>query len=73
MSDPEVQRSLGRLEEAVETLKDEVASMREEMRSVVKLADQVKGGWKTLAGVGAIASAVSAGVTSVIFKMKGGG
>jgi len=72
MSDPEVHRSLGRLEEAVETLKNEFASMREEMHGVVKLANQARGGLRVLAAVGSIGGAIGASIMHLFMKIKGG-
>jgi hypothetical protein len=72
MSDPEVQRSLGRLEEAVATLQKQQNSMQEKLDSVVTLANQASGGLKTLAAVGGIAGTIGGALGALVMKLKGG-
>lgn len=66
MSDPEVQRNLGALEEAVDTLKLEVTGLRGDVAEIKSLLSQAKGGYKTLIAVATCAGAVGAFVSHLL-------
>lgn len=72
MSD-EIYRALGRLEEGQETMKAELTSLRTDMRGVIALAHQTRGGLRMLSAVGVIAGAIGSMLTSLLMKLKGGG
>ena len=72
MSD-ETYRAIGRLEEAVETLKGEVVSMRKDMTEIVALAHQARGGLRMLSAVGVIAGVIGGALGGLLMKFKGGG
>lgn len=71
MSD-ELHRDVGRHDEAIETLKSEVAAMRAQLNRIESTLSQTKGGVRTLIAVGSIAGAVGAALMKGIAILKGG-
>lgn len=72
VSHAELQRDVGRLEAEVSGLKRDVAEMRADVRIIRDTLSQARGGWKTLMLVGGAASAVGAGIATVVqmFPLK---
>jgi prefoldin subunit 5 len=68
----DIYRAIGRLEGKVDTIDSALAEMREELKDVVQIAHQARGGFRTLVGVGSIAGAVGSAFTAFIIKIKGG-
>lgn len=75
-----VQRDLGRLEAQVEGILDAQDELRTwcerietKVDSLVATSNQVKGGWRTLAAVGAISSAIGGSIAAYFLRLKGGG
>lgn len=64
---------IGRHEEAITTLKDEVKALREDIGEIKHMLALQQGGWKALVGIGTAAGAIGALVFSAISTMKGGG
>lgn len=60
-----MQRDLGRLEARVDALESELREIKADVKSILALVNQAKGGWKTLVIVGAIAGASGALVTKL--------
>lgn len=78
MSDPELQREVGRLGGVVESmgasvddLRGEVRGMRDEIKQVIGVANQVKGGWRALLSVAGVAGTVGSAITALVMKFKG--
>lgn len=78
MSD-DMHRDIGRLEEAVSTLKAEAAAMRNDladMRSdlaeIKTILAQAKGGWRTLIAVGTFAGGIGAALVKAYTMLKAG-
>lgn len=61
----DMQRDLGRLEARVDALESELREIKADVKSILALVNQAKGGWKTLVIVGAIAGASGALVTKL--------
>lgn len=70
MSDT-IHRDIGRHDEAIETLKEEVSEMRKDLAEIKAILSQAKGGWRTLVAVGSIAGAIGAAIVKLIAMMKG--
>lgn len=66
------ERDLGRHEEAIVTLKEEVAALRRDIAEVMKVLAATRGGWRALMAVGGIAGAVGAAVMKAFGILKGG-
>jgi phage shock protein A len=71
MSD-ELHRDIGRHDEAIETLKSEVAAMRAQLNRIESTLSQTKGGVRTLIAVGSIAGAVGAAIAKGYAMLKAG-
>ncbi len=69
MSD--VHRDIGRHDEAIDTLKDEVSAMRADLAEIKQMMAQAKGGWRTLMAVGGVAGAVGAALVKMLAHLKG--
>lgn len=54
----DLQRDIGRHDEAIETLKVEVHAMRQDLAEIKEILSGVKGGWRALSVVGLALSAV---------------
>jgi chromosome condensin MukBEF ATPase and DNA-binding subunit MukB len=65
----EIHRDLGALSVEVRSLKEEMRATRDELKEVRDALLQAKGGWKTVAAIGAIAGAVVSFVATAI-KIK---
>ena len=69
----EIHRDLGALSVEVRSLKDEMSKTREELKEVRDALLQAKGGWKTVAAIGAITGGIVSFVaTTVKLKVTGG-
>lgn len=67
-----LERDIGRHDEAIDTLKDEVTGLRKDIAEIKSILATAKGGWKTLVAVGSIAGAIGAVLIKVIGFLKGG-
>ncbi len=56
------ERDLGRHDEAIDTLKADVAQLREDVSEIKELLAGARGGWKSLVWVVGVASAAGAGL-----------
>lgn len=68
MTDPDrdaLQRDMGRLEARVDALESELREIKADVKSILALVNQAKGGWRTLILVGAVAGATGALVTKL--------
>lgn len=70
---PEIQRDLGRHDAQIESLQaevkrlhDDMANVLTELQSISKTLAEARGGWRTLIAVGALASAITAGMLKMI-------
>ncbi len=59
-------RDFGRLEAEVESLRNEVAGLRADVRELLAIVSQAKGGWRTLVMVGSVAGAIGAFLAKVV-------
>jgi hypothetical protein len=66
------ERDLGRHEEAIDTLKDEVSALRGDIAEIKSILATAKGGWKTLMAIGSVAGVVGAAFVKLIAMIKGG-
>jgi prefoldin subunit 5 len=60
-----LQRDMGRLEARVDAVESELREIKADVKSILALVNQAKGGWKTLVVVGAVAGAAGALVTKL--------
>lgn len=60
-----IQRDIGRLEGRVNALEAELREIKTDVKAILALVNQAKGGWKTLVIVGAVAGADGALVTKL--------
>lgn len=68
-----IERDIGRHDEAIETLKNEVSALRTDIAEIKSILASARGGWRTLLAVGGIAGAVGAAIFKFIGTVKGGG
>jgi hypothetical protein len=66
------ERDLGRHDEAIETLKNEVTALRGDIAEIKQILATAKGSWKTLIAVGGIAGAGGAGLFKILAMLKAG-
>jgi hypothetical protein len=69
MSD--VSRDIGKLEEAVGTLKVEVHAMRGDLTEIKEAMREARGGIRMLISVGAVGGAIGAAIVKVWANLKG--
>lgn len=62
-----LQRDIGRLEARADALESELREIKGDVKAILALVNQARGGWKTLVVVGAVAGAVGALVTKLGF------
>ncbi len=62
-----LQRDIGRLEARVDAQQSELREIKADVKAILALVNQAKGGWKTLVVVGAVAGAVGALVAKLGF------
>lgn len=67
-----IERDIGRHDEAINTLKNEVAALRADIAEVKEILASARGGWKTLVAVGSFAGAIGAAIVKGIGMLKGG-
>lgn len=64
---PEVNpRDFGRLEAKVETLQAQVAALSADLKLMISVLDNAKGGWRVLAAVGVVSSGITTWLISVM-------
>lgn len=62
-----LQRDMGRLEARVDAQESELREIKADVKAILALVNQAKGGWKTLVVVGAVAGAMGALVAKLGF------
>jgi hypothetical protein len=62
-----LQRDVGRLEARVDAQESELREIKADVKAILALVNQARGGWKTLVAVGAVAGAMGALVTKLGF------
>lgn len=67
-----IERDIGRHDEAIDTLKDEVAALRKDIAEIKEILASAKGSWKTLVAVGGVAGAIGAALFKLVTFLKGG-
>lgn len=67
----DLQRYVGRHDEAIETLKDDVRAIRKDLDEIKLLLSETKGSVRVLIAVGSICGAVGAAVMKFISLLKG--
>lgn len=68
----ELHRDVGRHDEAIETLKSEMAAVRAQLNRIEGLMSQAKGGVRMLIAVGSVAGAAGAAFMKALMMLKGG-
>lgn len=68
----DIARDIGRLDEAVGTLKTEVHGMRQDVTEIRKILDETKGSVRVLLGVASVGGAIGAAFVKGIAFIKGG-
>lgn len=66
-----VQRDLGALEEAVDTLKREVHGLREDVAEIKAMMSKAEGGMRTLMAVATVSGVIGSAATWLVARMKG--
>lgn len=54
------ERTIGKLEARTEALEDDIQEIRADVKSILAIMNQTKGGWKTLVVVGGISGSLGA-------------
>lgn len=65
MSD-DIQRDLGRLEAQVSALQKTVESLEKDIKALLAVVNQTKGGWKTLVMISAVAGTAGALIAKIL-------
>jgi hypothetical protein len=60
------EQTIGELKGRVAILEDEVRGLREDVRELLAILNAGKGTWRTLVAIGAVATALGAGIATVI-------
>lgn len=71
--DMQVHQQVGKHDEAIETLKDEMKLVREELTAIRLLLAQQRGGWKVLVGLLTVSSTVGGALVWFFTHFKWGG
>lgn len=66
MTDPALQRDIGRMETQIANLTKAVEKTAETVEEMKEKLDKVEGGWRTLLWLGGAIAAISAFISSVI-------
>ena len=66
MTDGELQRTIGRLEQAVTTLTHETAAMKRDLESVRETLQHARGGWRVLMLLGGASAGMGAAISTKI-------
>lgn len=61
----DLQRDIGRHDEAIDNLKTEVHAIREDLAEIKQILSGVRGGWRTLLAVGSLAATIGAGISKL--------
>lgn len=67
----ELHSAIGRHDEAIDNLKEEVKAMRKDLQEIKDLLSQTKGGIRMLITVGSIGGAVGAALVKLLAYVKG--
>jgi hypothetical protein len=62
----DLQRDIGRHDEAIDNLKTEVHAIRVDLAEIKALLSGAKGGWRTLVALGSIAAMIGAAIAKLI-------
>lgn len=65
------ERDIGRHDEAIERLQQDVAQLRSDVGQIKELLASARGGWKSLVWVAGFASAAGAGLAAVVEFVRG--
>lgn len=65
------QRDIGRHDEAIETLKDDVKAIRNDLDEIKSLLSESRGGLRVLVAVGSLGGAIGAAVVKFLAMLKG--
>ncbi len=65
------ERDIGRHDEAIETLKNDVKQLREDVAAIKTLLSEARGGWKSLVWVAGFASAAGAVLVWLVDLVRG--
>lgn len=68
-----LQRDIGRHDEAIETLKNDVSEIKKDIAEIKALLSETKGGMRALLGAASIGGAVGAAIMKAFAMLKGGG
>lgn len=69
MSD--LHRDIGSLEARMDSVERRLEKIEGRLDQLVLLAEQAKGGWRTLIAVGSVAASIGAGLASIVAWVKG--
>jgi prefoldin subunit 5 len=68
-SHADLHRQIGALQADMENLKDDMREVRIDVKQLVAVSEQAKGGWKVLAVVGSLGGAAGAMLTKLAPKL----
>ncbi len=66
-----IERDIGRHDEAIDALKEDVAQLRADVASIKEMLSEARGGWKALAWVAGLAGAAGAVLVWLVDFVKG--
>jgi len=69
---PDYDRDIGRHDEAIATLKQDVHEMRQDVHEMKEMLSEAKGGVRALMGAGAVGGAIGASIFKFVTFIKGG-
>lgn len=70
-SEPNMDRVIGEHDADIRSLKADVSELRVDMRKVLDILSEARGGWKVMVAVGGLAGTLASAVTAWILKMLG--
>lgn len=70
-SEPNVDRVIGEHDADIRSLKSDVSDLRKDMRQVLNILSEARGGWKVMVAVGGLTGTIASALTAWLLKLLG--